>query len=513
MSERVYIFDTTLRDGEQSPGASMNLGEKIKLALQLERLGVDIIEAGFPIASEGEFEAVRAVAKKVKRATVCALSRTRLQDIDRAWRAVEEAKKPRIHTFIASSDIHMKYKLRMDRKEVLNETERAVRHALKYTPDVEFSPEDATRSDRDFLCQVIRVAIEAGATTINVPDTVGYIIPDEFRHLWEHIFERVPPREGVIFSTHCHNDLGLAVANSLAAVEAGVRQVECTVNGIGERAGNASLEEVVMALRTRKDFLPYATGVNPREIYRTSRLLSSITGMMVQPNKAIVGRNAFAHEAGIHQHGVIQKALTYEIMTPQAVGWPSNIFILGKHSGRHGLRKRYEDLGYTPTDAELSRLYPKVMALADKKKEVFDEDLLALLEEERQQLEERYQLSFLQVVSSSGGVATATVKLKEGKKEILDSASADGPVAATFNTLGRITGIPAKLMDYSVNAVTRGKDAMGEVHVTLDLGDRTVLGKSFSTDILEASAKAYLNALNKYMAWKKERKKKPSAKS
>ncbi len=500
MREQVYIFDTTLRDGEQSPGASMDAQEKLDLALQLERLKVDVIEAGFPIASQGEFEAVREVARHVKDCQVAGLTRTRRAEIDRTWEALKEAEAPRIHTFIATSDIHLHHKLRMTREQVLSETVSAVRHARTYCENVEFSPEDASRTEVDFLCEVIRAAIEAGAKTINVPDTTGYAIPEETTQMWRSIFERVPIREGVIFSTHCHDDLGLAVANSLAAVQAGVRQVECTVNGIGERAGNASLEEVAMALKTREDFLPFFTRIKSEEIYRTSRLLSSLTGLAIPRHKAIVGKNAFAHEAGIHQHGVIQKALTYEIMRPEWVGRSDSTLVLGKHSGRHGLRKRYSELGHELTEEQLNEIYPRFLRVADKKKEVYDDDLFAILADELKTHAQRFQLEYLHITSGSHAVPTATVKLRDGERVLMETGNGDGPVEATFNAIASITQLQGKLMDYSVHSVTRGKEALGEVFVKVDFGGKVTGGKGASTDIIEASAKAYLDALNKHLA-------------
>ncbi len=500
MAEQVFIFDTTLRDGEQSPGASMDLNEKLELALQLEKLGVDVIEAGFPIASEGEFEAVREVARHVRNAQVCALTRTKKADIDRAWEAVKNAADPRIHTFIATSDIHLEHKLKMTRQEVLEEAVSGVKYALKLCPNVEFSPEDSSRTELDFLCEVIRAAIEAGAKVINVPDTTGYSIPEETTNRWRYIMERVPAREGVIFSAHCHDDLGLAVANSLASVQAGVRQVECTINGIGERAGNASLEEIVMAIKTRSDFLPFYTRVNSEEIYKTSRLLSSLTGLTIPRNKAIVGKNAFAHEAGIHQHGVIQQALTYEIMTPESVGRHDSTLVLGKHSGRHGIRKRYQELGYKLSDDQLKEIYPRFLRVADKKKEVFDEDLVAILDDELRLHAERFQLAYLHATTGNQTVPTATVRLRDGERVLTESANGDGPVDAVFNAIGKITQIPVTISDYSVQSVTRGKEALGEAFVKLDVGGKLITGKGASTDIIEASAKAYLNALNKHLA-------------
>ncbi|MBI2178341.1 MAG: 2-isopropylmalate synthase [Candidatus Tectomicrobia bacterium] len=501
-SHRVRIFDTTLRDGEQSPGCSMDRFQKVQMALQLEKLGVDIIEAGFPIASNDEFEAVRDVAKALKKPIVAGLSRSSRGDIDRCWDAVRHARRPRIHTFIATSDIHLKYKLRMTRQELLKEVAASVRHARKLCRDIEWSAEDATRSDWDFLAEAVKIAIGEGATTINLPDTVGYIVPSEFRRFWEHIFEKVPAFDDVIFSAHCHNDLGLAVANSLVAVESGVRQVECTVNGIGERAGNASLEEVVMALHTRKDALPFVTGVRTREIYPSSRLLTSMTGVPVQPNKAVVGKNAFAHEAGIHQHGVLSKAITYEIMTPKSVGRPSNSLVLGKHSGRAGLRSRYEQLGFKMTKEEVTSIYPRFTDLADKKKEVYDEDLIALLQEERAgQGDSSYHLEFLQVTSSTGTqpAATAMVRLREGETVHSEVGRGNGPVDAAVDAILRITGVKCRLTDFSVNSVTRGRDALAEANLMVEFGDGLQLaGHGASPDTVEAGAKAFLSAVNKH---------------
>ena len=501
-SNRIRIFDTTLRDGEQSPGCSMDRFQKAQMAIQLEKLGVDVIEAGFPIASNDEFESVRDVAKAVKKTVVAGLSRSAREDIDRCWEAVRHAKKPRIHTFIATSDIHLKHKLKMTRPALLKEIAASVRRARKLCGDVEWSAEDATRSDWDFLAEAVKIAIEEGATTINLPDTVGYIIPSEFRRFWEHIFEKVPSYDGVVFSAHCHDDLGLAVANSIVAVESGVRQVECTINGIGERAGNASLEEFVMALATRRDELGFRSGVRTREIYPSSRLLTSMTGVPVQPNKAVVGKNAFAHEAGIHQHGVISRAITYEIMTPRSVGRPSNTLVLGKHSGRAGLRKRYEQLGFKMTRGDITSIYPRFIDLADKKKEVYDEDLLALLQENRAAGgESYYHLEFLQVTSSTGThpASTATVKLREGESVRSEVGQGSGPVGASINAVCRAAGVECRLVDFFVNAVTRGRDALAEVNMTIEFeGGLQMAGHSTSPDTVEAAAKAFVNAVNKF---------------
>ncbi|MEE9256648.1 MAG: 2-isopropylmalate synthase [bacterium] len=501
-ANQVRIFDTTLRDGEQSPGCAMDRFQKVQMALQLEKLGVDIIEAGFPIASNDEFEAVRDVAKAVKKSTSAGLSRSARGDIDRCWEAVRHAKRPRIHTFIATSDIHLKYKLKMNRAELLKEIAASVRHARKLCKDVEWSAEDATRSDWDFLVEVVKIAIDEGATTINLPDTVGYTVPTEFRQFWEHMFEKVPAYEGVVFSAHCHNDLGLAVANSLVAVECGVRQVECTVNGIGERAGNASLEEFVMALKTREDVLDFRTRIRTKEIYPASRLLTSMTGVPVQQNKAVVGKNAFAHEAGIHQHGVISKAITYEIMTPQSVGRPSNTLVLGKHSGRAGLRQRYEQLGFKMNREEITAIYPRFIDLADRKKEVYDEDLIALLQENRAGAGEHYyDLDHLQVATSSSSrpAATATVRLREGKKIRSEVGKGNGPVDAVLDALNLIDGNKSRLADFAVNSITRGRDALAEVNLMVEFEDGVQMaGHSISPDTVEAAAKAFIAAINKY---------------
>jgi len=497
VSHRLIIFDTTLRDGEQSPGASMNLEEKVRMARQIDALGVDVIEAGFPMASEDDFRAVRAVAREVRRPLIAALARTTRDDIERAWRALEGAARPRIHTFVATSDLHMRHKLRKEREEVLAMAVEAVRLARSFTPDVEFSAEDATRSDVEFLCRVVGAALEAGATTINIPDTVGYTIPEEFARIIRTLRERVPGLARATLSVHCHNDLGLAVANSLAAVEAGARQVECTVNGIGERAGNASLEELVMALYVRRDLLPYTTGVVTTEIYKSSQLLSAITGMLVQANKAVVGKNAFAHEAGIHQDGILKERRTYEIMTPESVGIKSNRLVLGKHSGRHALGKKLQDLGYSLTRGEVDRAYARFIEIADQKKEIFDEDLIAIVHDGMREIPETIRLKLLQASAGSVRPSTATVTLEiEGREEVA-CAIGDGPVAASYNAIDQISKFRGRLLDYAIRAVSRGRDAMGEVSVYVDFGGRTFTGKAASTDVVDASARAYLHAVNK----------------
>lgn len=499
--DRVIIFDTTLRDGEQAPGFSMNTMEKLEMARQLARLNVNVIEAGFPISSDEDFEATREVAKQVGTLEgapiICGLSRVGLADIDRCWEAVKYAKRPRIHTFVATSDIHLKYKLRKTRAEVLKAAVEAVKHARGYCADVEFSPEDASRSDFDYMCDVLEAVIDAGATTINIPDTVGYAIPKEWGERIARIRERVKNSGKAVLSVHCHNDLGQAVANSLVAIMNGARQVECTINGIGERAGNASLEEIVMALRTRKDFFGIDTRIRTEEIFRASRLLSHITGVHVQPNKAIVGENAFAHEAGIHQDGVLKEKLTYEIMRPQDIGRASNKLVMGKHSGRHALAVRLKDLGYDLSGPELDKAFKKFKDLADKKKEVYDEDLMTLVTDEITQVQETYTLDYLHVVSGTGIVPSATVRLRKEGQVFQDSGVGDGPVDAALNAIDAITGLKGRLLDYSLRAATSGKDAIGEVSVKVDFDGTVVSGKGASTDVIEASARAYLSALNR----------------
>ncbi|BAF58712.1 MAG: 2-isopropylmalate synthase [Pelotomaculum sp.] len=498
MSQRVYIFDTTLRDGEQSPGVSLNVGEKVQIARQLAKLGVDIIEAGFPITSPGDFKAVSEIARQVKGVTVAALARANFQDIDRAWEAVRHAEQPRIHTFIATSDIHLKYKLRMSREEVLDAAVAAVKRARAYTGDVEFSAEDASRSDLDFLCRVLAAAIEAGATVINIPDTVGYAVPEEWGKFINTIYHKVPGIEKVIVSVHCHNDLGMAVANSLAAVMNGARQVEGAINGIGERAGNAAIEEMVMALYTRKDQYNLYTNIKTEEIYRTSKLVSALTGMKVQPNKAVVGKNAFAHEAGIHQDGVLKERTTYEIMNPAMVGISKSNLVLGKHSGRHAFRHRLEEMGYNLSDEELNSAFERFKKLADKKMEITDEDLEAIIEEEMRLVPHTYTLEYLHISSGTTVVPTATVGLKRDGQLMEEAACGNGPVDAICKAIDKITGLNCTMTSWGINAVTAGKDALGDVSlkVTAD-GEKVYVGRGISTDVLEASAKAYVNAVNK----------------
>jgi 2-isopropylmalate synthase len=503
---RILLFDTTLRDGEQSPGFSMNMSEKLTMARQLARLGVDVIEGGFPISSEGDFEAVRTIAREVRKPIVAGLARAVPADIDRCWEAVREAARPRIHTFIATSDIHIKLKFKTTRREILRRAVKAVKRARGYCGDVEFSAEDAFRSDVDFLCQVVEAAIDAGATTINIPDTVGYAIPSEFGELIRTLLERVPNIGEAVVSVHCHNDLGLAVANSLAAVQNGAGQVECSVNGIGERAGNASLEEVVMALKTRAALFGAAAGVKTAEIYRTSRLLTRLTGIDVQPNKAIVGRNAFAHEAGIHQDGVLKDARTYEIMTPESVGVPQSQLVLGKHSGRHAFQKRLQGLGFTLAREQLNSAFERFKELCDKKKQVFDEDLAAIVDQEILDVPEVYRLDYLNTNSGNRTIPTATVTLVHEGEKLQDSSTGDGPVDAAFRAVDRITGLPGRLTSYGIRGVTSGKDALGEANIKVAFDDQEVSAMAASTDVIESSVRAYLAAINKLLALRARRK-------
>jgi len=495
--EKIRIFDTTLRDGEQSPGASMNLDEKIMLARQLERLNVDVIEAGFPSSSPGDFESVKRIAQEVQEPQIAGLSRTTPGDIDRAWEALKYARNPLIHVFIATSDIHLQYKLRKSREEVLEEAGRAVAYAKRYTQEVEFSAEDATRSDPEYLARVVEAAIEAGATIVNIPDTVGYIIPTEYGKLITFLRQKVKNIHKAILSVHCHNDLGMAVANSLAAVENGARQVECTINGIGERAGNASLEEIVMALKTRRDFFSYQVGVVTEQIYPTSRLLSGITGILVPPNKAIVGANAFAHEAGIHQDGVLKEKTTYEIMRPESVGISQSTLVLGKHSGRHAFRERIKTLGYELSEAHLNQAFQRFKEVADKKKQVFDEDLEAIIADEILRIPDQFKLVNLNVVSGSVTVPAATVQIEIGGKLYQEAGFGDGPVDAAYKTISKITKTKSHLLKFLVNAITGGTDAQGEVMVILEEEGIRVTGQGAHTDIIMAAAKAYVNGLNK----------------
>jgi len=495
--DRVIFFDTTLRDGEQSPGASMNVAEKVRLATQLEKLGADVIEAGFPAASPGDFEAVQAISHKIKNIQVAGLARTSKEDIDKAWGAIKDAAHPRIHTFIATSDIHMKHKLKMNREQVIKTTVESVQYAKGLTDNVEFSAEDASRSDRDFLCRVFEAAIQAGAKTVNVPDTVGYALPNEFGDLISYIRSHTPNINRAIISVHCHNDLGLATANTLAGMIAGARQVEVTINGIGERAGNTSLEEIAMSIQTRKSMLNLSMGVNTKEIYPTSRLVSMITGIVVQPNKAIVGANAFAHEAGIHQDGMLKHRMTYEIMEPEMIGLSSNRLVLGKHSGRHAFRDKLKDLGYDLTNDEVNKLFNKMKELADKRKELLDEDIEALVAEEILRIPDVYELAYLNVVSGTVTIPTATVILKIEGKEVQSSGYGVGPIDATYNTIAKMIGTDSRLVRFSVNSITGGMDAQGEVTVRLEENGLVAMGKGTDPDIITASAKAYINGLNR----------------
>jgi 2-isopropylmalate synthase len=502
-TDLIRIFDTTLRDGEQSPGCSMNLTEKLTLARQLERLGVDVIEAGFPIASQGDFESVQAIAREMTETQVCGLARTGREDVERAAAAVEGAKKPRIHTFIATSDIHLEHKLRKSREQVLADVDRAVRQARGYVDDVEFSAEDATRSDPEYLVQVFETAIEAGASTLNVPDTVGYTQPEEYAALIRMLRERVPGADRAVFSVHCHDDLGLAVANSLAAVLAGARQVECTVNGIGERAGNTSMEEVVMAVKTRRDvYGAVDSKIHTTEIYPSSRMLSSIIGVSVQPNKAIVGDNAFAHEAGIHQDGVLKAPITYEILTPQSIGRPSNELVLGKHSGRHAFRERMIELGFELEGEEFQLAFQRFKDLADKKKTIFNEDLEAIVADSAMRTDERFALEELSILSGTFAKPTATVELLVDGESRKATALGIGPVDAVFKAIAELTETKCELERFQVTAITGGMDALGEVSVTVSEERRKVIGHGAHPDIIVASAKAYLHALNR-LAWHK----------
>jgi len=497
MADKVYVLDTTLRDGEQSPGATMNNQEKLRLARQLDVLGVDIIEAGFPAASTGDFDSVREISESVQEAQVAGLCRASESDIDRAWEAIKMAAHPRIHTFLATSDIHMKYKLNMDRDQVLENVERAVSYAAGYTKNLEFSAEDASRSDPDFLVQVVEKAIQSGATVINVPDTVGYAQPKEYAELVDYLKKNVPNIESAYLSVHCHNDLGLAAANSLAAVDAGARQVEVTISGIGERAGNAALEEVVMALQVRGGYYGLYTEVNSEYIFPACRLLSLITGQPIPAYKAITGGNAFSHEAGIHQHGMIQNKETYEIMTPESIGRPPSEMVLGKHSGKHACKKQLETLGYNLSEEDLNRVAEAVKELADKKKQVYVEDLEALVLEEIYRIPDKYKLLYLSCVCGDIAIPTATLKLDvEGEVKQLAEFGA-GPVDSVFNAICKLVGRCPRLIRYSVNSITGGTDAQGEVTVKLEDNGGSAIGRGSDADVIVASAKAYVNALNR----------------
>lgn len=498
--DRVIIFDTTLRDGEQSPGCSMNLEEKLRIAEVLAGMGVDVIEAGFPIASAGDFEAVNEIAKTIKGPAICGLSRATKGDIDRAAEALKPAERKRIHTFLSTSPLHMKYKLQMEPDDVHQAVIDSVKHARTHTDDVEWSPEDGSRTEHDFLCRCVESAIAAGAGTINIPDTVGYAVPDEFAALITMLMNRVPNIDKAIISVHCHNDLGLGVANSLAAVKAGARQVECTINGIGERAGNAAMEEIVMALRTRADAMPYTTNIKTEHIMKASRLLSSITGFQVQPNKAIVGANAFAHESGIHQDGVLKNAETYEIMTPESVGLTKSNIVLGKHSGRHAFRDKVKDLGYDLGDNALQTAFKRFKDLADLKKDIFDEDIIALIDDQGVGVNDVISLVSLEVKCGTvHNPPQASMTLAVQGEEKSCDATGDGPVDAAFNCIKELFPHDARLQLYQVHAVTQGTDAQAEVSVRLEENGRTVNGMAADTDTLVASCRAYIMALNKLL--------------
>ncbi len=495
--DRVRFFDTTLRDGEQSPGASMNAAEKLRLAVQLEKLGVDIIEAGFPAASQGDFKAVSQIAGKLVRTEIAGLARANKEDIDAAWGAVKNAANPRIHTFLATSDIHLKYKLRMDREQVIANAVEAVRYAKTFTDNVEFSAEDGSRSDRDYLCKVFEAAIAAGATTINLPDTVGYAVPSEFAELITYVRTHTPNIGKVVLSVHCHNDLGLATANTLAALAAGARQAEVTVNGIGERAGNTSLEEVAMALKTRNNCLPFQSGINTEQIHATSKLVSMITGILVQPNKAIVGANAFAHEAGIHQDGMLKNPMTYEIMRPEDIGLSTNKLVLGKHSGRHALRDRLREMGYELSEEELKIVFSKFKQLADKKKHVMDEDLEAIVNEGVLRTPDIFVLEYLHVISGTSVMPMASVQLSVNGRSVKAAGYGNGPIDAAYNTIAKLTHTRSELLRFTISAITGGTDAQGEVTVRLKENGLIALGRGADPDIMTAAALAYINGLNR----------------
>lgn len=498
-TEMIRIFDTTLRDGEQTPGVCLGVKEKLEIAQALAKLRVDTIEAGFPIASPGDFAAVSEIAAKVKGVTIAGLARTDVKDLDAAINALRHAESPRIHTFIATSDIHLEYKLKMTREQVLEQAVAAVKYAKKSIGDVEFSAEDASRSDRDYLCRIYTAVIDAGASVINIPDTVGYSTPNELGALVRYICENVPNIHKAIVSVHCHDDLGLAVANSLAAVQNGARQVECTINGIGERAGNTSMEEIVMALNTRKEYYQAATRIETRQIYRTSRLVSSLTGIVVPPNKAIIGDNAFAHESGIHQHGVLSNPLTYEIMNPETVGISGNSIVLGKLSGRHAFEDRLKQLGYELPADKIKVLFKEFKDLADRKKVVYDRDIEAMVADTQQSVDETYRLVYHHVISGNL-VATASVRVDSADGSVEQASVGDGPVDAVFKAIEKAVGFSLTLKDYQLKAVTSGEDALGEATVWLEYGGKMFTGRGLSTDIIEATARAYMNAMNRMIA-------------
>jgi 2-isopropylmalate synthase len=508
--DRIFIFDTTLRDGEQSAGVTLNTQEKLEIAKQLEKLGVDIIEAGFPATSPGDFTAVSRIAKEVRTPVICGLARAVANDVDRACEAIRGAANPRVHVFISSSDIHLVYQYKKNRDEILEMAREMVARAKKQYSDVEFSPMDASRTDAEFLYRIVEAAIDAGATTVNIPDTVGYAMPAEWGNLIEGIFNNVPNIHKAVVSVHCHNDLGLAVANSLEAVRRGARQIECTINGIGERAGNASLEEVVMSLRTRQEYFKFTTNIETTQIYRTSRLVSELTGFAVQPNKAIVGGNAFRHESGIHQDGVIKMPITYEIMDPRSIGLPSSTLVLGKLSGRHAFRQRLEELGYNLNEEELARAFAAFKDLADKKREIDDRDLESLMAEDKRTVSvvEAFHLEQVQVSCGDGSIPTASVRLTDASgKECADASLGTGPIDAVYKVINRIVGVPNTLTEFTVKSVTEGIDAIGEVLIRIESNGVSYMGRGADTDIIVASAKAYMNALNRLLADKNAAKK------
>lgn len=500
--DRVIVFDTTLRDGEQAAGGMLNIEEKVEIAKQLEALGVDVIEAGFPASSPGDFEAVKLVAEQIQSSTTCALSHANPKAIDTAWDAVRSAKSPRIHIFLSSSEVHLSYQLKKTRDEILTMAKEMVARAKTYLDDVEFSPMDATRTDPAFLYRIVEAVIDAGATTVNIPDTVGYSVPIEFGSLIQGLRDNVPNVDKAVISVHCHNDLGLAVANSLQALLSGARQVECTINGIGERAGNASLEEIVMAIKTRKDLMGLETRIDTKKIFPTSRLVSELTGFVVQPNKAIVGANAFRHQSGIHQDGVIKQAITYEIMDPREVGIPSSSLVLGKLSGRHAFKERLAELGYTLTEEDLDRAFSRFKEVADKKKEVTDRDLQTIVAHEIQHaISETYHLNHVEVSCGNNSIPTATVRLiRDDGQVFADAALGTGPVDAVYKAINRMVAVPNRLIEFSVNSVTAGIDAVGEVLIRIESGGVTYTGRGADNDIIVASAKAYMNALNRLLA-------------
>ncbi len=506
VKDQVLIFDTTLRDGEQSPGATMSLSEKIEIALLLDEMGVDIIEAGFPIASEGDFEAVFEIAKVTKAASICGLARANKVDIERCWRAIENAKKPRIHTFIGTSPLHREFQVRLSKEEVLDKVFETVQYARTLCEDVQWSPMDATRTEREFLIKVVRMAIEAGASTINIPDTVGYTAPNESAEIIKNLFANIPELGEIVVSTHCHNDLGMATANSLAAVEAGARQVECTINGLGERAGNTALEEIAMALKVRQDIMPFKTNLDTKKLIQASRLVSTVSGFPVQFNKAIVGKNAFAHESGIHQDGMLKHSGTFEIMEPGDIGLTETNLVMGKHSGRAALRKKISDLGFSLGDNQLQDLFVRFKALADRKKEVYDEDLLALLADNSMTSHDEFlQLVDLEVKCGTKPPQTAKAKIAMEGKQFTVESTGDGPVDAVFNAIKKVFPHSARLQHFQIHAVTEGTDAQATVSVRLEEAGKMVTGQSSDTDTVVASAKAYINSLNKLVLRRKKK--------